>query len=123
MARGHSRCAAGARASATSRRGSVANGSAPRRDRRPRSVSSMRNWVCEGGHDHAPRVHAAEAGGMKAYERFLDAKQLIVANAGVNVSPTDINPKLFPFQRTLVQWALRKGRSAIFSDCGTGKTF
>jgi len=60
---------------------------------------------------------------MTTYERFLDAKQLIVANAGVNVSPGDINPKLFLFQRTLVQWALRKGRSAIFSDCGTGKTF
>ena len=60
---------------------------------------------------------------MTAYERFLATKQLIVANAGVDVSPGDINPKLFPFQRSLVQWALRKGRSAIFSDCGTGKTF
>jgi SNF2 family DNA or RNA helicase len=29
---------------------------------------------------------------------------------------------LFPFQRDLVEWALRKGRAAIFADCGLGKT-
>ena len=29
---------------------------------------------------------------------------------------------LFDFQRDLVEWALRKGRAAIFADCGLGKT-
>jgi hypothetical protein len=29
---------------------------------------------------------------------------------------------LFPFQRQLVEWALRKGRAALFADCGLGKT-
>jgi len=29
---------------------------------------------------------------------------------------------LFPFQRHLVDWAIRMGRSAIFADCGLGKT-
>jgi hypothetical protein len=29
---------------------------------------------------------------------------------------------LFPFQVDLVAWALRKGRAAIFADCGLGKT-
>lgn len=29
---------------------------------------------------------------------------------------------LFGFQRDLVEWALRMGRSAIFADCGLGKT-
>jgi superfamily II DNA or RNA helicase len=29
---------------------------------------------------------------------------------------------LFPFQKDIVMFALRKGRSAIFSDCGSGKT-
>ena len=29
---------------------------------------------------------------------------------------------LFPFQRDLVKWSLKKGRSAIFGDCGLGKT-
>lgn len=29
---------------------------------------------------------------------------------------------LFPFQQFLVEWSLAKGRSAIFADCGMGKT-
>lgn len=29
---------------------------------------------------------------------------------------------LFDFQQSLVDWALRKGRAAIFADCGLGKT-
>ena len=29
---------------------------------------------------------------------------------------------LFDFQRALVEWAVRKGRAAIFADCGLGKT-
>jgi hypothetical protein len=30
---------------------------------------------------------------------------------------------LFDFQKALADWSIRKGRAAIFSDCGTGKTF
>jgi hypothetical protein len=30
--------------------------------------------------------------------------------------------QLFDFQQALVQWAVRKGRAAIFADCGLGKT-
>lgn len=29
---------------------------------------------------------------------------------------------LFGFQRSLVEWAIRRGRAAIFADCGLGKT-
>jgi hypothetical protein len=29
---------------------------------------------------------------------------------------------LFNFQKFLVDWAIRKGKSALFTDCGTGKT-
>lgn len=29
---------------------------------------------------------------------------------------------LFGFQRAMVEWAVRRGRSAIFADCGLGKT-
>lgn len=29
---------------------------------------------------------------------------------------------LFDFQRSLVDWAIRKGKAAIFADCGLGKT-
>lgn len=34
----------------------------------------------------------------------------------------DLPEFLFPFQTHLVDWALRKGRAAIFADCGLGKT-
>ena len=33
-----------------------------------------------------------------------------------------LNPALFPHQRALVSWALRKGRAAVFADTGLGKT-
>jgi superfamily II DNA or RNA helicase len=29
---------------------------------------------------------------------------------------------MFPFQRDIVRWALRRGKAAIFADCGLGKT-
>lgn len=29
---------------------------------------------------------------------------------------------LFPFQRTVVEWSIRKGKAALFEDCGLGKT-
>lgn len=57
------------------------------------------------------------------YQGFLKSKRLIVPSAGVSVADSDIHPTLFAFQRDLVRWALRKGRAAIFADCGLGKTF
>ena len=36
--------------------------------------------------------------------------------------PNWIPDYLYDFQKTLVDWSLRKGRSAIFADCGLGKT-
>ena len=40
----------------------------------------------------------------------------------MTVDKKTLNPKLFEFQADIVAWALRKGRSAIFCDCGMGKT-
>mgnify|MGYP001570387921 CR=1 FL=1 len=37
--------------------------------------------------------------------------------------PKELPAALAPFQRDITAWAVRKGRAAIFSDCGTGKTF
>jgi hypothetical protein len=55
------------------------------------------------------------------YASFLQAKRLIVPPAGIP-DPGDLNPMLFPFQRDIVRWALRRGRAAIWADCGLGKT-
>jgi len=56
----------------------------------------------------------------KAYAKFLAAKTQIDADAGFE--PTWVPDFLFDFQRSLVEWACRKGRAAIFADCGLGKT-
>lgn len=57
------------------------------------------------------------------YQTFLQTKRATTHTAGIEVALSDIHPALFPFQRTLVQWALRKGRAAIFADTGLGKSF
>lgn len=57
------------------------------------------------------------------YAAFLDSKRLTVQANGPTVEPGAVNPILFPFQRDLVAWAVRKGRTALFADTGLGKTF
>ena len=54
------------------------------------------------------------------YEEFIESKRLTVEASGFE--PADLNEMLFPFQRDIVRWALRRGKSAIFADCGLGKT-
>ena len=54
------------------------------------------------------------------YQQFLDQKTQEGAAHGFE--PIWIPPQLFDFQQSLVTWAIRKGRAAIFADCGLGKT-
>ena len=54
------------------------------------------------------------------YESFLDAKTQVGCDHGFD--PLWMPDKLFPFQVSLVEWACRKGRAAMFADCGLGKT-
>lgn len=56
------------------------------------------------------------------YTAFLESKRHSIEDAGIVVDPGKLNRNLFPFQRDIVRWALRKGRAAIFCDCGLGKT-
>lgn len=56
------------------------------------------------------------------YIDFLRSKVDIAPEAGIDFPKEDLNPKLFPWQRDIVCWALRKGRAALFEDCGLGKT-
>jgi DNA modification methylase len=55
------------------------------------------------------------------YAEFLEAKTVFHPECGMAVER--VHRKLFPFQRDIVKWALRKGRAAIFADCGLGKSF
>jgi hypothetical protein len=57
---------------------------------------------------------------MDDYQQFLDRKTQLGADSGFE--PLWIPDFLFDFQRALVEWAVRKGRCAIFADCGLGKT-
>lgn len=56
------------------------------------------------------------------YQEFLNQKRLVVEPSGFTVKDDEINPMLFPFQRDIVRWALRRGKAALFEDCGLGKT-
>lgn len=55
------------------------------------------------------------------YAKFIKQKSQLDGNFGFD--PIDLPSFLFPFQADIVTWALRKGRAAIFADCGMGKTF
>jgi len=54
------------------------------------------------------------------YQTFLSRKTHL-ANMG-GFDPIWVPDFLFDFQRHLVEWSIRKGRAAIFADCGMGKS-
>lgn len=54
------------------------------------------------------------------YKDFLRAKMAVVESVGFE--PTALAEHLYPFQRDIVAWACRRGRAAVFADCGMGKT-
>src|SRR3990167_6050479 len=54
------------------------------------------------------------------YQDFLHSKAQCGDAHGFE--PLWLPDFLFDFQRSLVNWALRRGRAAIFADCGLGKT-
>jgi hypothetical protein len=55
-----------------------------------------------------------------SYEEFLESKLQLADGGGF--APLEIPDYLFPFQRTLTEWAIRQGRAGLFADCGLGKT-
>ena len=57
---------------------------------------------------------------MKDYQEFLNRKDIIDKQSGFE--PENINHQLYDFQSALVRWACKRGRAAIFADCGLGKT-
>jgi hypothetical protein len=57
---------------------------------------------------------------MEAYNKLLEAKRHRYDDFGFD--PLFMPSNLFDFQQALVTWAVRKGRAAIFADCGLGKS-
>src|SRR5437899_1760284 len=50
-----------------------------------------------------------------SYAEFLASKAFRAPASGLTVSNEAIHPMLYPFQRDLVRWAVRKGRAALFA--------
>lgn len=54
------------------------------------------------------------------YDQFIASKTHLGGNYGF--APTFIPDAAFDFQRHLIEWAVNKGRAALFADCGLGKS-
>lgn len=57
-----------------------------------------------------------------AYSSFLARKAIMDPMTGI-ASPPDLPATMNPHQRDIVQWALRRGRAAVFAGTGLGKTY
>lgn len=91
----------------------------------------MERLICSCGMDVTPRESGDEGfifhvfGGHEVkvesqYASFLFEKTQVGCNDGF--APLWLPDFLFDFQKSLVDWSVRKGRDAIFADCGLGKT-
>ena len=56
------------------------------------------------------------------YNDFINNKTSVIKPSGFEISISELNNKLFDYQKDIVRWALAKGKAAIFADCGLGKT-
>lgn len=56
------------------------------------------------------------------YIDFLQNKLVRTLPTGIQVPETSLNSNAFEWQRHCVNWALNRGKAALFEDCGLGKT-
>lgn len=56
------------------------------------------------------------------YNDFINNKTSIIQTSGFDIDRNELNNNLFEYQKDIVRWSLKKGKSAIFADCGLGKT-
>ena len=57
---------------------------------------------------------------MSDYQQFIDRKKIMDVPSGFE--PEGLPKGLFDFQGDIVKWGCRRGRAAMFEDCGLGKT-
>jgi hypothetical protein len=60
--------------------------------------------------------------GIVNYTEFLGTKRKAWEGSGLGISGSVLPTALYPWQRAVTEWALRKERACIFADCGLGKT-
>ncbi len=51
---------------------------------------------------------------MTEYRTFLDTKRRLATALGPVIEADDVHSLLFPFQRALVVWAVRKGQLELW---------
>ena len=56
------------------------------------------------------------------YEEFLRTKEMRAEACGFDVDRESITQMAFDYQKDIIEWACRKGKCAILTGCGTGKT-
>lgn len=56
------------------------------------------------------------------YYEFLKTKDIKVIDCGFEIDADSLSSKAYEWQKDIVKWALKKGRAALFEDCGLGKT-
>jgi len=56
------------------------------------------------------------------YKDFIETKRKKIENVGFDIREKEYNKNLFDFQRFILTQAIKRGRFAIFADCGLGKT-
>lgn len=60
--------------------------------------------------------------GNNDYAAFLESKRMIARPVGINIADSDLPAYLFDFQNRITGWSARRGRAAVFADCGMGKS-
>ncbi len=56
------------------------------------------------------------------YEEFLKTKEFRAESCGFTIDRDSITPMSFDYQKDIIAWACKKGKCAILTGCGTGKT-
>lgn len=57
----------------------------------------------------------------RSYAEFLKSKQR--EQVGIGPTSAAVASQLYDWQAAITRWAIRKGRAAVFADCGLGKTY
>ena len=56
------------------------------------------------------------------YLEFLKTKEMRAEACGFDIDRDSITPYAFDYQKDIITWACKKGKCAILTGCGTGKT-
>ena len=56
------------------------------------------------------------------YEDFLRTKEMRAEATGFDIDRDTITPMAFDYQKDIISWACKKGKCAVLTGCGSGKT-